>query len=322
MKNLLINFIDWYIENNEGKTANYLANNFNDDKDLFIAEVADYAVEFALAYGYNPFKVDKEKIAILKKDVYTDDSSFGKFSAPSHMPRAILGDNNYLKFLEVWYADKEATELKKPRKKTITYHHEREEIRKNFTLRLATQDRFYNFLYFPVSVLKKLFYKKERKAFFDNWINHQMDNITVYGGPSLKLLFKDVETLDIDKDGVVLINGKHRLHTVVSAENAVVEACVTNIKSLVIDHVESFQYILYALKDQLPTLRTIHNVLENINDGAISNRGELTYPGNYLVDNVDFTDAELDSLEKEMNLILSKINLQLMDKSEHLGKKK
>jgi hypothetical protein len=60
------------------------------------------------------------------------------------------------------------------------------------------QDRYYEFLYFPVSVLKKLFYAyKERQLFFDDWVNNQIDNIAVYTDETDKILFKDVKTLDI-----------------------------------------------------------------------------------------------------------------------------
>ncbi|NDV57640.1 hypothetical protein [Bacteroides sp. 519] len=327
MKNLLINFVDWYLETNEGKTANFFVHTFKSDRDFFIAELSDYAVEFALAYGYNPFKVDKDKLDILKADIYRKGTPFSEFSESksNHVPRALFGKNNYQKFLDTLYTEKKSSaSLKAPvvRKQTNVYHYEKEELQKNFIFRLITQDRYYEFLCFPISVLKKIFYGYDRREFFDNWINTQIDNITVYTSPSTKILFKDVETLDISKDGIALINGKHNLHTAVSVGGAVIEAYTTTLQDIVIDHIESFVNVLYTLKDQLPALQIIHNVLENINDGRVSNYEALKNAGNYLVSNVEFTPSELDGLEKDMNLILSKIELQLMDKGEHRGKKK
>jgi hypothetical protein len=48
---------------------------------------------------------------------------------------------------------------------------------------------------------------------------------------------------------------------------------------------------------------------------------DLVEPGNDLVSNVKFSPKELSDLEADMNKILSKIQLQLMDKYEHYKKK-
>jgi hypothetical protein len=53
MKNLIVNFVDWYLETNEGKTANFFANFFKSDRKYFIAALSEYAVEFAIAYGWS-----------------------------------------------------------------------------------------------------------------------------------------------------------------------------------------------------------------------------------------------------------------------------
>jgi hypothetical protein len=327
MKNLIINFVDWYLETNEGKTANFFAKFFKSDRDIFIANLSEYAVEFAMAYGYNPFQVDRENLEALKTDLYKKSTSFYTFSESksNHMPRAILGEKNYLQFLNGLNTEKATAEsLKKPlirKQATNICHYRKEELKKIFTFRLITQDRYYEFLYYPISVLKKLFYNYDRKEFFDNWIDKQIDNIAVYTGQTGKLLFGDVNTLDINDKGSVLINGKFKLHTAVAGKDAKEEISTNTLQNIVIDHVVPFEKVLFALKGQLPALQTIHNVLENINKGRISNRDDLNNAGNYMISNVEFSRQELDNLEKDLNLILGKIQLQLMDRYENLYKR-
>lgn len=328
MNNLIINFVDWHIENSESKY-------FGGDRDTLIANLSEYAVEFAKSFDYNPFVVDKRSVdpfvVKLEHDVYRDDTSFAEFSKgkSNDTPQALLGKKNYLKFLRGLSDEKEGLMKLKatttPQVSNYPYHYEREELRKNFTFRLITQDRYYEFLYFPVSVLKKLFCKHndgKRRKFFENWINKQIDHIALHTSPTSTLLFKDINALDINEDGTVLINKTFKLHTVVAGKEGMEEMKADTLENIVIDHVVPFEKILHDLKEQLPALRIIHNTLENINKGRISNSEDLKNAGNYLVSNVEFTDAELNAIEQEMNLILDKIQLQLMDRYQNLYKKR
>jgi hypothetical protein len=110
--NLIVNFTDWYLECQEGKESNYCKDFCKGDREIFITALSEYAVEFAMAHGYNPFLVEKGDItpflSKLKNDVYLDDNSFAAYSAgkSNHMPRALLGNRNYLKFLSEWSAEK------------------------------------------------------------------------------------------------------------------------------------------------------------------------------------------------------------------------
>jgi hypothetical protein len=326
--NLIVSFADWYIETKEGRGANHLAHSFKNNRDCFIAGLSEYAVEFAMAYGYNPFKVDKEKLDALKADLEKKDTSFYKFSnsQSTHVPRAILGKNNYLQFLTEFYAGRKRAELfKEPvirSRAANAYHYDQDELRKNFNLRLITQDRFYEFLYYPISVLKKLFYYYERAEFFDNWIDEQIDNIIIYTGNSDKKLFKDIKTLDIKEDGSVVINGNLKLHTSVAGTDAKEEINTNTLENIEIDHVVPLSDVLFELRDELPALRIIHNALEDIIDGKrIPNRKNLSNPGNYLVNNIEFSSEVLDGLENDLNKLSGKVQLQLMAKYEHRRKK-
>jgi hypothetical protein len=330
MKNVLINFVDWYLEYQESKKSNYCKDFCKDDKEILLATLSEYAVEFAMAHGYNPFLVEKGNIAPflskLKSDVYLDNNSFAAYSASksNHMPRALLGNRNYLEFLSAWSAGKQdsvSLKTKTPVKRTANpYHYEQAELRKNFYFRLITQDRYYEFLYFPVSVLKKLFYANDRKAFFDNWVNKQIDSIAVHVGKTDKILFKDLVSLDIQDDGTVLINGTSRLYTIVAGQKTKDEVNTNTLQAIAIDHVKPFERVLFELQYELPALQTVHNILENLNDGRISNKEDLNNAGNCMVSNVEFSSQELDALEKDLNLVANNVQLQLMDKYQNSRK--
>jgi hypothetical protein len=331
MKNVIVNFVDWYKEYREGKESNYCKDFCKGNREIFITTLSEYAVEFAMAHRYNPFLVETGNIdpflSKLKSDVYMEDNSFAAYSASRshHMPRALLGDKNYLKFLSEWNAEKQKSaslKTENPLKQAENlYHYEQDELRKNFYFRLITQDRYYEFLHFPVSVLKKLFYENDREEFFDSWVNKQIDSIAIHIGKTDNILFKDLASLDIQDDGSVLINGKSKLHTTIAGQETRGEVNTNTLQNIVIDHVVPFEHVLLDLQSQLTALQTVHNVLANINKGRISNKEDLINAGNYMVSNVEFASEELDALEKDLNLIAANIQLQLMDKYENLHKK-
>lgn len=107
-RTILDEFITWYIEKREGHGANYLKNNFGDDKAMFRNAITEYRDVFKNAFQYDLFVVDSESSSFaeeIKKrvsDLYDGSSSFARYSAgkSNHMPRAILGGKNLIAFLE------------------------------------------------------------------------------------------------------------------------------------------------------------------------------------------------------------------------------
>lgn len=108
-KNLITEFINWYIVNREGKDGvNYIANNYGNDKNKFVEKITEYAEEFKKSLGYDLFDVRqcdiKERIKKLDEDVYKTDTAFFNYSLATcnHMPRALFGSKNYIAFLSTW----------------------------------------------------------------------------------------------------------------------------------------------------------------------------------------------------------------------------
>jgi len=107
-KNITIEFVNWYINAREAKGgANYLLNNFANDRERFLAALNGYANAFEKAFNYNPFEMDlanleKDKVDKLEVDLYAKGNHFEEYSQriSNHMPRALLGSKNYLLFLK------------------------------------------------------------------------------------------------------------------------------------------------------------------------------------------------------------------------------
>lgn len=107
-RTILDEFITWYVDKREGHGANYLKNNFGNDKAMFRNAITEYRDVFKNTFQYDLFVVDSESpsfagdIERRVSDLYDDSSSFARYSASksNHMPRAILGGKNLITFLE------------------------------------------------------------------------------------------------------------------------------------------------------------------------------------------------------------------------------
>lgn len=336
--NQFFNFINWYRESKEENGSNYIKNNFNGDEEQFTISLIDYGIQYAISFGYNPFEVKKNEINnfiitmkenLYSKDIKTPFHAYSK-SINNHMPRAILGKDNYLKYLSLIKVQEDYDPMVintvDINPKEICQSYSKEDLKNNFFFRLTTQDRFYDFLYFPVSVLKKIFYKlpAERK-FFDEWINNQINSIKFHTENKI-VEFTELETLQL-MNGKVYIktadNKTHKLYSQIAGSNSHKEITTKALQNLVIDHIEPFEKVLFNLKNELRILRGIHYLLIKKNDGyEISNRNDLVSPGNLLVETIKFSEQNLSDLKNELNLIASMLHLQILDKKENLIKKK
>lgn len=109
INNQILKFTNWYIDSKEGNGSNYIKNYFNNEIETFRLNVKDYAVQYAISYGHNPFEIDTNKIPELinkiEKNLYSSksSSSFMEYSIRSnnHLPKAILGKKNYLNYLSI-----------------------------------------------------------------------------------------------------------------------------------------------------------------------------------------------------------------------------
>ncbi|UXD71386.1 AAA family ATPase [Sphingobacterium faecium] len=98
-KDIMSEFANWLIIQN---TKNY----FENDLDKTLKGLTSYQEKYKEIFGKDIFEVDFSKLDAyvqdIKDNIYDKSNDFWKYSdkISSHQPRAILGEKNYLKFLE------------------------------------------------------------------------------------------------------------------------------------------------------------------------------------------------------------------------------
>ncbi len=98
-------FISWFIKLNNVK-HNYFFDSFSGNKEKLKSELIKYEEIYENEFQSKLFTIPKNEISILIETLKTNlekkEGEFFNYSAKksNHMPRAILGKNNYLKFLE------------------------------------------------------------------------------------------------------------------------------------------------------------------------------------------------------------------------------
>lgn len=104
-ENLKEDFADWFIKL-DGSKHNYFKDSFNSNRDKLIEGLSEYEdiynEEFSSLVFNLPADNTKEYLNTLEKNLYKESGKFYEFSQKksTHMPRAILGKSNYLKFLK------------------------------------------------------------------------------------------------------------------------------------------------------------------------------------------------------------------------------
>lgn len=103
--NLKEDFADWFIKL-DGSKHNYFKDSFNSNRKKLIEGLSEYEDIFKEEFSSLVFSLPgdntKEYLNTLEKNLYQESGKFYDFSQKksTHMPRAILGKSNYLKFLK------------------------------------------------------------------------------------------------------------------------------------------------------------------------------------------------------------------------------
>jgi len=113
-------FATWLINSN-GIKHNYFSDSFNSSRDRLIDQLTRYDNLYHEQFGCYLFNLEGKDLSIflneLEKNLYLEDGIFYQFSlkTSTHMPRAILGKKNYLKFLKELLIQDKKTLSKSPR---------------------------------------------------------------------------------------------------------------------------------------------------------------------------------------------------------------
>lgn len=219
------------------------------------------------------------------------------------------------------------TELVQPFKeiRTYTYVYDKKALKKNFTFRIITQDRFYGETFFPISFIKSYLYKNGYKIYFDNWVNNQLDDIEIlYEGGILN--FKDISELRINtskEKSEVTILAKTGVKTVLSSNSLGTKQfplTSPNIEWISLDHVSPMKTMLSENAMVLPQLKSITEQFKKI-AGPKATQKKYKATGTVLLRQTPMFEIDIDLLKKELGIIKSFTKLQLMDKIENNKKK-
>lgn len=199
--------------------------------------------------------------------------------------------------------------------------YDKEELYQNFIFRLNTQDRFYEEIYFPISLIKQLFYKNEERNFYDAFLKQLLD-ATQFHCSERTFTLKDVSELNIENGKVtVVVSGVKHIVFTPTPTGDLEPFNVANLKSVSLDHLHSQYVIMHNLKTSLPMFNQLTTVLKQANP-TITNRTSLSaYKKIYGIDALR-SAVDLQALKKELLLIAAKTQLQLMDRSMNTSKGK
>lgn len=210
------------------------------------------------------------------------------------------------------------------RTRTRTYKYPINDLMKNFKFRIITQDRFYGDIFFPISYLKRLLYQKNEKAYFDKWLEEQLNDISIFCETETHK-FKDISELTINdseehKEVYITVNKKQkRIYSPNSNGTVMTPFTSASLKSIAIDHVNSMKNILVDNIQHLPQLQLITAQLKNI-AGNKATAKNYKAAGSILFSTSVNHDIDLLLLKSELDLIKSHTKFQLMDKVENIRK--
>jgi hypothetical protein len=112
-------FATWFIQSDRIK-HNYFSDSFGSSRDKLLEQLTKYETLYNEQFGKYIFNLEKYDpqlfINELERNLYLEHGSFFEFSqkTSTHMPRAILGKKNYLKFLKHYLIENNKTNSKSP----------------------------------------------------------------------------------------------------------------------------------------------------------------------------------------------------------------
>jgi hypothetical protein len=204
---------------------------------------------------------------------------------------------------------------------TGSYVFKKDDLNENFTFRLITQNRPNRDICFPISTIKTLFYRNSEKKFFDEWIEKQIDNITVITEDA-EFSVSEVTSIKVLEDGSVKIEIKGQrkpfdLYSNKADNSKKFKVSVKKFSQVVLDHVKPMRELLDENKAHLPVLRDITKRIYKA-DSSITTGKELRKVASKLLREGKINKDDISGLKEELKWI--QIQLQLMDAVENAKK--
>jgi hypothetical protein len=168
-----------------------------------------------------------------------------------------------------------------------------------------------------------LFYRNAEKAFFDEWITNQVDNILILSEDDT-FSFREVSSISISEDGSVEVQIEggtepFDLYSNRADNSGRFKISAKEFEQIEIDHVRPMREILDENKENLPVLcditKRIYREAPSINTGK-----ELKDISSALLKNGTINKRDIPGLKAELEWIAPQIRLQLMIDSENSKK--
>lgn len=198
---------------------------------------------------------------------------------------------------------------------------EKKDLYKVFVFRLITQDRFYQEIFFPISLVKQILYSSNNTTFFDSFITNILDNTIIHTDKEeVKLI--DVDFLRVENESVYVGVNKNLLKVLTPTQTAeLIPFKAKDLRNVSLDHITSQHSIMHQLKDELTAFKSLTDLLQNTKP-FVTNRPTLNaFKKSYGLENI-VTSIDINALMKELELIGSHIQLQFMDRSMNTSKGK
>lgn len=206
--------------------------------------------------------------------------------------------------------------------KNVVKVHSKNDLIKNFSLRIKTQDRFYEDIFFPIRFITRVFSMNNERTIFKNWLNHLLNSIAIFLEVN-STTFAEITSLTISNDRVYIADrGIEKIvYTKLSDNKTLVPFDIKTLNKIAIDHDRSLFDVMNANLSHLPTILQITSELKK------HIQGKVTYQKLSKASHSDKLDGFIktvntQNLLRELELIASQTNLQLMDSSQNTSKGK
>lgn len=203
----------------------------------------------------------------------------------------------------------------------LNYTFTSEDLYKIFTFRIITQDRFYKDIFYPISFIKRFLYKKGEKLYLDNWVRRLLDNVQI-NLEDEQIMLREIASLEIINQKVYVTHkGISKIAlTKLSNNETLLPFEVKALRSIAIDHDKPLYNIMLENSNHLPTFIEITSELKKYLRGTI-NPSKLKKANNKVLNSEYINFLNIENLKKELDFLLSKTSLQLMDSKQNLIKK-
>lgn len=306
------NFINWLIANNI--TSNESAISYD-----------SYVRNALLCLDLNMSQVQEVNIVKYVIDVLSLKGTAQKYDkSPSTVKKYLSALRAYGEFLNDTSYHLEDTTVNLPLivSTSLEQVYVQEDLFKNFVFRLITQDRFYKEIYFPISLIKQLFYKNNKRQAFDSILDKMVNSINMFDSKQNEILFKDIIELKISNNKVVVNQSNKEIEIYTPTENGNSKPfTIDKLSDISIDHVKSQHAVMQDLKNDLPAFSKLTEILKKSSTEVINRPTLALYKKENGLENI-LLEININDLENELNSIIGKTELRLMDRKLNTSKGK